>query len=218
VHIGIVGGTGPAGRALAARLADVGHHIALGSRSKYRALEEVDKILDSWPERELSIEATDNQGAAAAELVVIATPWDAAASVAGSVAPHLRGKVVVTMANALERVANEFEPLIPPRGSVAAHVQAIVPEAKVAAAFQHVPAKELGSLDHPVESDVLVCSDHPEATKIVSGIVNGIPDLRALDSGELSNAMAIEAFTAVMLQLNTRYRTRVALRIMGVTT
>ena len=218
MHIGIVGGTGPAGRALAARLADVGHHISLGSRSRYRALEEVDKILDSWPDRGLSIEATDNQGAATAELVVIATPWDAAASVAGSVAAHLRGKVVVTMSNALERVANEFEPLIPPRGSVAAHVQAIVPEAKVAAAFQHVPAKELGSLDHPVESDVLVCSDHPEATKIVSAIVNGIPNLRALDSGELSNAMAIEAFTAVMLQLNTRYRTRVALRIMGVTT
>jgi NADPH-dependent F420 reductase len=134
---------------------------------------------------------------------------------ARSLKPYLTGKVVITMANALERVADEFEPLIPPRGSVAGHVQAVVPGAMVAAAFQHLPASELGALDRPVESDVLICSDHPEATRVVAGIVSGIPGLRALDSGELSNAMAIEAFTAVLLQLNTRYRTQVALRITG---
>ena len=34
MRIGIVGGTGPAGSALAARLADVGYEVILGSRSK----------------------------------------------------------------------------------------------------------------------------------------------------------------------------------------
>ena len=60
-------------------------------------------------------------------MVVIATPWDSAATTAQEHKEALRGKVVVSMANALVRVGHEFQPLVPPRGSVAAHVQAAVP-------------------------------------------------------------------------------------------
>ncbi len=128
---------------------------------------------------------------------------------------ELAGKVVISMANALAKVGHEFQPLVPPRGSVAASVQAAVPRSQVAAAFHHVPAKELGDIAHPIESDVLVCSDHPSATEAVIDIVSSIPDLRALDSGELSNAAPIEAFAAVLLQVNVRYKTRVAVRFTG---
>ena len=120
------------------------------------------------------------------------------------------------MANALVRVGSEFQPLVPPRGSVAAHVQAAVPSCRVVAAFHHLPAKELGHLDHPIDSDVLICSDDPNAIKVVSEIVSAIPGCRPLDAGELSNATAIEAFTAVLLQLNVRYRTRVAPKLTGI--
>ena len=120
------------------------------------------------------------------------------------------------MCNALARVANEFQPLVPPRGSVAASVQAAVPRALVAAAMHHVPAKELGELSEPVESDVLVCSDHPKATEVVSEIVARMPNLRPLDAGQLSNAAPIEAFAAVLLQLNVRYKTRSAIRFTGI--
>ncbi len=47
-------------------------------------------------------------------------------------------------------------------------------------------------------------------------ISSHIPGCRPLDAGELSNAMAIEAFTAVMLQLNVRYKTRVAPKVTGI--
>lgn len=213
--VGIVGGTGPAGSALAARLADVGLPVVLGSRSRYRSMEVVDGILDRWPDRDLRITPGDNVAAASAQTVVIATPWDAAAITARSVAEHLTGKVVTTMSNALARVDDEFVPLIPPRGSVAASVQATVPEAKVAATLQHVPANELGNLDEPLHGDILICSDHRAATATVAAMVDRIPGARSLDCGNLSNATAIEAFTAVLLQLNTRYRTRVALKLVG---
>ncbi len=216
MEIGILGGTGPAGSALAVRLASVGHEVRVGSRSKYRAMEAVDHLLELWPDHQLDISSGDNDYAASAELVVIATPWDAAAITARSVASHLDGKVVITMANALDRVGHEFIPLIPPRGSVAASVQAAVRGCRVAAAFQHVPAKELGDISGPVDSDVMICSDHSSATEVVTGIVNSIPGFRGLDCGELSNATAIEAFTAVLLQLNVRYRTRVALKLVGI--
>ena len=215
MQIGILGGTGPAGSALAARLASVGYDVVVGSRSKYRAMEAVDKLLAEWPDRDLPIEAGDNAGAAAADVVVIATPWDAAGATAASVARQLQGKVVISMANALAKVGHEFQPLVPPRGSVAASVQAAVPRSQVAAAFHHVPAKELGDLAEPVDSDVLICSDYPGATQATLDIVSKIPNLRPLDAGELSNAAPIEAFAAVLLQLNVRYKTRVALRFTG---
>ena len=110
MEIGIVGGTGPAGTALAARLASVGLTVFLGSRSRYRAMEATDGVLERWPDRELDIRAVDNHGAAGAKFVVLATPWEAAAVTARSVEDQLSGKIVVTMANALERVGNEFIP------------------------------------------------------------------------------------------------------------
>ena len=98
---GRVVGSGPAGMALAARLASVGHDVTLGSRSKYRAMEVRDSIIEAWPERELSIDSSDNAGASEAELIVIATPWNAATETAHSVRTQLRGKIVVCMSNAL---------------------------------------------------------------------------------------------------------------------
>ena len=212
MQIGILGGTGPAGGALAARLASVGFDVVVGSRSKYRAMEAVDGLLDQWPDRKLQIVAGDNAAAAAADVVVIATPWDGATRTAETVADSLRGKVVISMANALTRIGKEFQPLVPPRGSVAASVQAAVPDCMVAAAFHHVPAKELGDLNEPIESDVLICSDHPEATDLTSEIVAKVPNMRPLDAGELSLATPIESFTAVLLQLNVRFKTRVAIK------
>jgi 8-hydroxy-5-deazaflavin:NADPH oxidoreductase len=216
VRIGILGGTGPAGSALAARLAAAGFEVIVGSRSKYRAMEAVDKLLGRWPERQLPIIAADNEGAAAADVVVIATPWDGATQTATSVAGHLDGKTVISMANAVIRIGKEFQPLVPPRGSVAASVQAAVPSCQVAAAFHHVPAKELGDLDHPIESDVLICSDFPHATELTSELVSKIPNMRPLDAGGLSLATPIESFTAVLLQLNVHYKTRVAVQFNGI--
>lgn len=216
VRIGILGGTGPAGKALAARLASVGFEVVVGSRSKYRAMETVDNLLGDWPDRRLKITAADNPGAAATDVVVIATPWDGATQTAASVRGELRGKVVMSMANALTRLGREFQPLVPPRGSVAASVQAAVPECLVAAAFHHVPAKELGDLAHPIESDVLICSDHASALELTSEIVAKIPNMRPLNAGELAMATPIESFTAVLLQLNMHYKTRVALKLTGI--
>jgi predicted dinucleotide-binding enzyme len=99
---------------------------------------------------------------------------------------------------------------------VASHVQAAAPAALVAAALHHLPAKELGNLAHRVESDVLVCSDHAEATRVTCELVKLIPGCRPLDTGALSIATPIEAFAAVLLQLNVRYKTRTAIRMTGI--
>jgi len=214
--VGVLGGTGPAGTALAARLSSIGYNVVIGSRSSERAEEKATEICDAWTALNLSLRGGSNEEAATCDIVVVATPWDSAATTVREHSVALRGKVVISMANALVRVGHEFQPLVPPRGSVAAHVQVAAPDSFVVAAFHHLPAKELGHLGDPIDSDVLICSDNKAAIETVSEMVRRIPGCRPLDSGELSNATAIEAFTAVLLQLNVRYKTRVALKLNGI--
>ena len=215
MDIGVLGGTGPAGQAVVVRLASAGLDVVLGSRAKDRAQRVCEALRGRWPDHDLAIHPGDNATAADADIVIVATPWDAASTTAASVADRLDGKVVVSMANALAKVGDEFLPLIPPRGSVASGVQAVVPAALVAAALQHLPSRDLGDLDLPLEADVLVCSDHPQATTAVCDVIRRVPGLRPLDAGRLSSAAAIEALTAVLLQLNVRYKARASIRFTG---
>jgi NADPH-dependent F420 reductase len=212
----LLGGTGPAGSGLALRLADAGLEVVVGSRSAERAAEVCQSLQDAWPDHTLALTGAANDKAAEADLVVVATPWDSASVTAASVADKLEGKVVVSMANALVRLGSEFMPLVPPRGSVAAHVAYSAPGARVVAAFQHLPAKELGALDHRIDSDVLICADDEDAAAEVKRLCRLIPDLRPLYAGSLANAAPIESLTAVLLQLNVRYKTRAAVRLTGI--
>ncbi|HVM39695.1 MAG TPA: NADPH-dependent F420 reductase [Acidimicrobiia bacterium] len=218
MQIGILGGTGPAGRALAARLADLGHDVVIGSRDAERARAVADDLQQRWGSRVATLSGAGNEvPAREGELVVLAVPWQAAKPVASELAEALAGKLVISMANALEKRNSDFAAVVPPDGSVAAGVAGILPDSRVVAALHHVPAKELGDLDQKVDGDVLVCADDREAAAAVVDLVETIPDLSAFDVGGLDNAVGIEAFTAVLLSLNVRYKTRSAIRLTGVT-
>jgi NADPH-dependent F420 reductase len=162
------------------------------------------------------LDGADNAGAAEAELVVVATPWDSAVTTVKALREPLAGKVVVSMANALIKEGREMLALIPPRGSIAAAVQAALPDSLVAAAFHHLPASEMEDLESGLEADVLVCSDHPAATAATAGLIEQMRGLRALDAGSLNLAAPIESFTAVCITLNVRHKCHSTLRIAGI--
>jgi NADPH-dependent F420 reductase len=121
----------------------------------------------------------------------------------------------VSMANALIKEGREFLALMPPRGSVAATLQAMLPRSLVSASFHHLPASEMEKLNTPLVADVLVCSDHPEASEATVALVDRIDGLRAIDAGSLSQAAAIEAFTAVLITVNIRHKVHAAVRLAG---
>ncbi len=200
---------------LAVRLASAGAQVTVGSRTATRAKEHVDEILDRWSGRDLHIDGSDNAEAARGDIVVLATPWDAAVATARTLAEPLRGKVVVSMANALLRVGDEFQPLIPARGSVAESLQAGLPGSHVGAAFHHLPARLLANLEQELDCDVLVCGDRPEAVEQTEQLVASIAGLRPVVAGTLSMAGAIEAFTGVLLNVNMRHKARAALKLTG---
>jgi NADPH-dependent F420 reductase len=217
MEIGVLGATGPAGRGLAARLASVGHDVLAGSRDAERAATVVAELRERWGDRVAGLRpATNEQAANARDLVVIATTWEGAVDTARAHADALRGKVVVAMANGLAKVDHEFRPVLPDEGSLAEAVQAVAPEARVVAAFQHVPAASFAALDQPLESDVVVCADDDAARLLVLDLVTELPNLRGFDGGSLANSVGIEAFAAVLLSVNLRHKGKGTLRLLGV--
>ena len=214
--MGILGGTGPAGRGVAVRLAEAGVRVTIGSRDAERAQHVAGDVKAQWPALNLTLDGAENVGAAAADLIVLATPWDSAIATVRALREPLAGKVVVSMANALVKEGREMLALVPPRGSVAAAVQAALPESLVAAAFHHLPASEMEDLESGLEADVLVCSDHAAATAATVELVERMRGLRPLDAGSLSQAAAIEAFTAVCITLNIRHKAHSTLRMAGI--
>ncbi len=114
-------------------------------------------------------------------------------------ADRLAGKIVVSMANNLVKHGNEFNAVLPPHGSVAAEIQALLWRSRVCTAFHLVPAAEFGEIDHEMSSDVIVLGDDDEAKATVMEITSSIPRLRPLDGGSLRNAVGMETFAAVLL-------------------
>jgi NADPH-dependent F420 reductase len=215
MHIGVLGGTGPAGRGIATRLAATGHRVTLGSREEPRAAQVVDGLRATWGDRVEGLEPGTNRAAAAADLVVLATVWDAAVATARAHADQLAGKIVISMANGLEKRGRQFVPVRSPAGSIAAEVKAVAPGAYVVAAFHLVPAAALADISKPLTGDVLVVGDE-EGRGAVLDLVDSIADLRAFDAGPLENAMGLEAFSAALLTVNLRHKGEGSLRIEGV--
>jgi len=216
MEIGVLGGTGPQGRGIAARLAASGHSVTIGSRDVAKSQRVVDELRAEWGDRVASLQAGDNDAADAADVVVVATVWDAAVPTVQVHAAQLVGKNVVVIANGLTKEGRAFRPVMPEEGSIAEAVAAVVPGAHVTAAFHLLPAKSLGDLDHELDADVPVVGDDDDARTQVLELVDAIPGLRGLDAGPLWNARGLEAFTATVLTINLRHKGEGSLRLSGI--
>ena len=217
VEIGVLGATGPAGKGLAARLASIGHTVIAGSRDRSRAEATVAELSERWGTAVAGLRGGTNEEAAdAADLVVVATTWEGAVDTARAHADALAGKVVVSMANGLEKVGKEFRPVMPAEGSIAQAIQAAAPRSRVVSAFHLIPAASFAALDTSIESDVVVCGDDDAARMLVMDLTIEIPELRAFDGGSLVNALGLEAFAAVLLSVNLRHKGEGTLRLLGV--
>ncbi|MGH3733662.1 MAG: NADPH-dependent F420 reductase [Acidimicrobiales bacterium] len=210
--VGVLGGTGPAGRGVAVRLASAGFDVVLGSRDESRASGVASTLL---PRGDGVIRGGTNDVAADCEIVVVATPWDSTVETVKALRDSLRGKVVISMVNALVREGKELVPLYPPRGSMASQLAFALPESTVVGAFHHLPASEMEDLDSALDADVLVFSDGAAARTLVVEMVNEMPGLRAVEAGSMSLAGAIEAFTAVCISINIRHKAHSYVKLAG---
>ena len=176
----------------------------------------VDALIKRWSGHDLALVPATNEVAAQADLVVLATPVEGAVNTVRGLVDELSGKILVTMVNAMVKWGDRVVPLMPYTGSVAVALSRAVPLSHVAGAFHHLPAGQLGDPDHDPEADIMVFSDLPWVTEQVIGLVERIPGLRGIDVGGLGSALAVEALTACLVEVNRRYKTHASLRVTGI--
>lgn len=210
--VGIFGGTGPAGRGVAVRLATGGYDVVLGSRDAERAQEVASGIVPAGTGK---ISGGTNEDAAACDHVIVATPWDSAVATVSALKSQLAGKIVISMVNALAREGRELVPMYPPRGSMAAQIAFALPESKIVGAFHHLPAAQMEKLDSGLEADVVIFGDDDAARTTVNDLVNAMPGLTGIVAGSMSLASPIEAFTAVCISINIRHKAHSYVKLAG---
>ena len=204
MRLAILGGTGSFGRALAERVHSLGDEVVIGSRDPTRA-KEIAAVL--------GVEGVANEEAVqGADLVVLAVRSNAALETARALAPALETTPLLCVASDLTFTDRG---VLPGRQtySLAEHVDRIV-DAPVAAGLQSLAAAHLTQPDPP-EEDVLVCGDDPRAKEPSLELAGRLVSGRAIDAGPLANARALEGMTAVILNVNRKYRAHAGIRLVG---
>lgn len=211
--LGIIGGTGELGTALALRWLRAGYDVIVGSRVSSRA-EETAAGLRSASDRGTIRGADNTETAHNADIIFIAVPYETQGAILGEIRGHLDGKVVVNTVVPLNPPKVSVVRL-PPTGSAAQEAQNLIGDrARVVSAFHNVSATKLKGSE-PVDCDVLVFSDDSTARAAIIRLIESI-DLRAIDGGELANSAAAEALTAVLIGINRRNKIKGAgIRITG---
>jgi NADPH-dependent F420 reductase len=216
--IAVLGGTGPEGFGLALRWARAGETVIIGSRDAQRAHAAAEKIKQQVG-ADAKISGNENTAAcAAADLLVLTIPFEGHAALLKQLKLAIRpGSIVIdaTVPLAASVGGRATRTLGVWQGSAAQETAELVPKGiSVVAAFQNVGA-ELLNAEGPVDCDVIVCSDDPNAGQVVRELATKIPGVRALDGGKLENARIVEQITALLIGLNIRHKGHSGIRITG---
>ena len=217
--VGIIGGTGPMGRGLAARLGQVGLEVMLGSRDPQRAAETDTAIREQLGPGAGFVRGGSNAEAATyGELALLTVPYEPGSPLVTQLADLLQGRVLVSTAAPLEFLEGKARPVRPEAGSAAQEVAQKCPGALVVGAFHTVSAPTLRQLDAVLDEDVIVTSDHPAAKALVIRLVSMFPGLRGVDGAGLDNAGFSEGLTPFLIRLNRLHHAHTGIRITGLPT
>ena len=208
-------GTGMVGRAVAARLAELGHDVVAGTRDVEATLARTEPDgMGNPPYAEWLHEHSDVRLAALAdagahgEVIVNATSGQASQAAlegAGAGAGQLAGKVILDIANPLD-----FSQGMPPvlsvanTDSLAERLQAAFPDARLVKALNTMnayvmvdPARLSG------RHNVFVAGDDADAKETVKGLLRafGWADEAIVDLGDIRAARGMEMFLPLWLSL-----------------
>ena len=205
-------GTGPVGQALAARLAEVGHDVTMGTRDPAATLARTDNdgvaTYAAWQAEHGDVGLQTFADAAAwGDVVVNACGGDIALGVleqaGGGDADNLAGKVLVDVSNPLDHSVG-FPPglFVKDDDSLAEQIQRAHPSARV--------VKTLNTMNNEVmtrpaalgaSTTVFVSGDDAEAKALVTGLLEEFGHDDVLDLGGLETARGAEMFLPLWIRM-----------------
>jgi NADPH-dependent F420 reductase len=216
--IAILGGTGPAGMGIALRWTRAGESIILGSRDAQRAQAAADKVRERVGPHAIITGMENSAACGAGDILMLTVPFEGQASLLKQLKPAIRsGSILIdaTVPLAAGVGGRASRTLGVWQGSAAQQAAELVPKGvSVVAAFHNVSAELLNG-DAPLDCDVIVCSDDPDAAQVARELAAKIPGVRSIDGGKLENARIVEQITALLIGLNIRHKGHAGIRITG---
>jgi predicted dinucleotide-binding enzyme len=204
-------GTGTVGRALAGRLAELGHQVVVGTRDPQATLARTgpDQMgtppYQDWAAEHPDVRLASFEAAAGgAELVVNATSGAAALDVlalAGEA--NLAGKILVDVSNPLD-FTHGMPPTLFVKGtdSLGERVQRAFPAARVVKTLNTLNADLMVHPDTlPETTTVFVSGDDPEAKATVTGLLRSFGHQDVIDLGGIETARGPELWLPLWLRL-----------------
>jgi NADPH-dependent F420 reductase len=203
VRIAVVGGTGVFGLALAHRLVDAGEDVVIGSRDAERAQEKAAEVGARGAANEHAVRDVD--------VIVLATKADAALATAEYLADAIGDTPVLSVASELTFKKQGVLPTAESE-SIAERLDGLL-KGQVSAGLHSLAASSLAA--GPANGDALVCGDDPVAKELALELAAKVVTGQALDAGPLASARALEGMTAVIINLNRRYKGHAGVRVVG---
>jgi len=203
MRVAVVGGTGAFGAAVAKRLVEAGIEVVIGSRDAERARETA---------ASLGVEGATNEDAVAGvDLVLLAVKADAAVETARSLRAAIGTTPVLSVAAELSFGPGGVKPTTEAT-SIAQRIQDEL-DAPVSAGLHSLAASNLAEASP--EEDALVCGDDAASKALALELAAKLVTGAAVDAGPLASARALEGLTAVIVNVNKRYKAHAGLRITG---
>jgi predicted dinucleotide-binding enzyme len=192
-------GTGMVGRTLGEGLAKAGHDIVVGTRDPART-----RARDEWGATSLSL-ASYGQIGVGADLFINATSGDASLEALQAVGDEaLAGKVLIDVANALDR-SSGFPPtlFVCNTDSLAEQLQRAFPRTKVVKAFNTMTAAVMvnpGAVGGG-DTTVFVAGNDADARATVAAVATDLGWTDVMDLGDLTAARGLEMWVSLWLRL-----------------
>lgn len=216
-RIPIIGGTGALGYGLAVRLLRAGQRVVIGSRKPERAAEATEKLSAAVPDAD--VEGLENgEAARQGPIVFLTVPFRAQSetltNLKGSLSEgQLLVDCTVPLAAAISGKATRTVGVW--QGSAAEQAKEMAPDGvTVVSALHTVSATNLGG-DGELDEDILVCGNRRADKKRVAELIELIDGLRAVDGGPLEASRIVEPLTALLIGINSRYRSHAGIQITG---
>jgi NADPH-dependent F420 reductase len=210
MDITVIGGTGEEGFGLTLRLAKAGQHLIIGSRYEEKGQTVAGKAREILG-GSAQVDGTTNEKAAEqGDLVFVTVPYAGQADIYRAIKDHVaEGKIVVDCTSPLATAVGgrAWQVIRPWHGSAAEQAKSLLnPKVNMVAAFHTISGEQLQDIEHPMESDVMVCGKDPEAKAMVGELIDQIPNLRWVDAGDLTMARIAETMTALLVSVNRAYK------------